>query len=141
MSEFKPEKIIVSKAKDKLTLVYKMRDRISLSAEYLRVYSPSAEVRGHHPSDHVLQYGKKNVRIINVKKVGLYAIQLVFDDGHDSGIYSWDYILSLKKKLRGLLEELPFTSRQRESISITRYSNLRAQMKEQSNIGGSSNMI
>ena len=97
MSEFKPEKIIVSKAKDKLTLVYKMRDQISLSAEYLRVYSPSAEVRGHHPSDHVLQYGKKNVRIINVKKVGLYAIQLVFDDGHDSGIYSWDYIFSLKK--------------------------------------------
>ena len=97
MSEFKPEKIIVSKAKDKLTLVYKMVDRISLSAEYLRVYSPSAEVRGHHPSDHVLQYGKKNVRIINVKKVGLYAIQLVFDDGHDSGIYSWDYIFSLKK--------------------------------------------
>ena len=97
MSEFKPEKIIVSKAKDKLTLVYKMRDRISLSAEYLRFYSPSAEVRGHHPSDHVLQYGKKNVRIINVKKVGLYAIQLVFDDGHDSGIYSWDYIFSLKK--------------------------------------------
>lgn len=97
MSEFKPEKIIVSKAKDKLTLVYKMGDRISLSAEYLRVYSPSAEVRGHHPSDHVLQYGKKNVRIINVKKVGLYAIQLVFDDGHDSGIFSWDYIFSLKK--------------------------------------------
>ena len=97
MSEFKPERIIVSKAKDKLTLVYKMGDRISLSAEYLRVYSPSAEVRGHHPSDHVLQYGKKNVRIINVKKVGLYAIQLVFDDGHDSGIYSWDYIFSLKK--------------------------------------------
>ena len=97
MSEFKPEKIIVSKAKDKLTLVYKMGDRISLSAEYLRVYSPSAEVRGHHPSDHVLQYGEKNVRIINVKKVGLYAIQLVFDDGHDSGIYSWDYIFSLKK--------------------------------------------
>ena len=97
MSEFKPEKIIVSKAKDKLSLVYKMGDRMSLSAEYLRVYSPSAEVRGHHPSDHVLQYGKKNVRIINVKKVGLYAIQLVFDDGHDSGIYSWDYIFSLKK--------------------------------------------
>ena len=97
MSEFKPEKIIVSKAKDKLTLVYKMGDRISLSAEYLRVYSPSAEVRGHHPSDHVLQYGKKNVRIINAKKVGLYAIQLIFDDGHDSGIYSWDYIFSLKK--------------------------------------------
>ena len=97
MSEFKPEKIIVSKAKDKLTLVYNMRDQISLSAEYLRVYSPSAEVRGHHPSDHVLQYGKKNVCIINVKKVGLYAIQLVFDDGHDSGIYSWDYIFSLKK--------------------------------------------
>ena len=97
MSEFKPEKIIVSKAKDTLTLVYKMGYRISLSAEYLRVYSPSAEVRGHHPSDHVLQYGKKNVRIINVKKVGVYAIQLVFDDGHDSGIYSWDYIFSLKK--------------------------------------------
>ena len=97
MSELKPEKIIVSKSKDVLKLIYKSKREITLTAEYLRVFSPSAEVRGHGSSDYILQVGKKNVVILDVKTVGLYAIQIVFDDGHDSGIYSWDYLVSLRE--------------------------------------------
>ena len=97
MSKLKPEKIIVSKSKDILKLIYKSEPEITLTAEYLRVFSPSAEVRGHRSSDHILQVGKKNVVILDVKIVGLYAIQILFDDGHDSGIYSWDYLVSLRE--------------------------------------------
>ncbi|MCR8921541.1 DUF971 domain-containing protein [Dasania sp. GY-MA-18] len=67
----------------------------SLSAEYLRVYSPSAEVRGHSPSQAVLQTGKINVAIDDIKTVGNYALQLYFSDGHDSGIYSFSYLHEL----------------------------------------------
>lgn len=97
MSKLKPEKIIVSKSKDILKLIYKSEPEITLTAEYLRVFSPSAEVRGHRSSDHILQVGKKNVVILDVQTVGLYAIQILFDDGHDSGIYSWDYLVSLRE--------------------------------------------
>ena len=97
MSKLKPEKIIVSKSKDVLKLIYKSEREITLTAEYLRVFSPSAEVSGHRSSDYILQVGKKNVVILDVKTVGLYAIQIVFDDGHDSGIYSWDYLVSLRE--------------------------------------------
>jgi DUF971 family protein len=67
----------------------------SLTAELLRVYSPSAEVRGHSDSERVLQTGKKHVSITGLEPVGNYAIRIVFDDGHDSGIYGWDYLLDL----------------------------------------------
>lgn len=63
-----------------------------LSYEFLRVFSPSAEVRGHGPGEEVLQTGKRNVDILRVEPVGLYAIKPVFSDGHDSGIYSWDLL-------------------------------------------------
>src|SRR3990167_4787638 len=63
--------------------------------EFLRVYSPSAEVRGHGPGQEVLQAGKKNVEITQIEPVGSYAVQLVFSDGHDSGLYSWDYFYNL----------------------------------------------
>lgn len=66
-----------------------------LSAELLRVYSPSAEVRGHGPGQEVLQVGKKNVAIVDIRQAGHYAVQLVFDDGHDSGIYTWNYLKDL----------------------------------------------
>lgn len=62
----------------------------SLPCEFLRVYSPSAEVRGHGPGQEVLQAGKKAVEITRIEPVGTYAVQLVFSDGHDTGIYSWD---------------------------------------------------
>jgi len=63
-----------------------------LPCEFLRVYSPSAEVRGHGPGQEVLQTGKKNVEITKVEPVGHYAVQLTFSDGHDTGIYSWDLL-------------------------------------------------
>ena len=69
--------------------------RFMLPCEFLRVYSPSAEVRGHGPGQEVLQIGKKNVEITSIEPVGTYAVQPVFSDGHDTGIYSWDYLYGL----------------------------------------------
>jgi DUF971 family protein len=63
-----------------------------LPCEFLRVHSPSAEVRGHGPGQEVLQTGKKNVEITKIEPVGSYAVQLAFSDGHDTGIYSWDLL-------------------------------------------------
>jgi len=69
--------------------------KFRLPYEFLRVYSPSAEVRGHGPGQEVLQVGKKDVKILSVEPVGNYAIKLVFDDGHDTGLYSWSYLREL----------------------------------------------
>jgi DUF971 family protein len=66
-----------------------------LPCEYLRVYSPSAEVRGHGPGQEVLQLGKENVNISAIEPVGSYAVALHFDDGHNTGIYSWEYLHDL----------------------------------------------
>jgi DUF971 family protein len=66
-----------------------------LPCEYLRVYSPSAEVKGHGPGQAVLQTGKENVNITEVEPVGNYAVKLHFDDGHNTGLYSWDYLYEL----------------------------------------------
>jgi DUF971 family protein len=75
--------------------VYADGNANTLSAEYLRVHSPSAEVRGHGKGQETLQTGKRQVNINTLEPVGNYAIKLNFDDGHDSGIYSWDYLLDL----------------------------------------------
>jgi len=69
-----------------------------LPYEYLRVYSPSAEVRGHGPGQEVLQVGKRDIAIKEVEPVGRYAIRPTFSDGHDTGIYSWDYLYDLGAK-------------------------------------------
>jgi DUF971 family protein len=66
-----------------------------LPCEYLRVFSPSAEVRGHGPGQEVLQYGKEEVNIKAIEPVGNYAVKLIFDDGHDSGLYAWEYLYEL----------------------------------------------
>jgi len=79
----------------KLELVYTDDESYQLTCEFLRVFSPSAEVRGHGPGQESLQSGKINVSIKNIVPVGNYAIQLVFSDGHDSGIYSWEYLYQL----------------------------------------------
>ena len=63
-----------------------------LSCEFLRVHSPSAEVRGHGAGQETLQLGKENVNISAIEPIGNYAVKLVFDDGHDTGLYSWDYL-------------------------------------------------
>jgi DUF971 family protein len=87
-----------------LELVYAGANKFELSCEFLRVYSPSAEVRGHGAGQEVLQTGKKNVKITAIKPVGNYAVQLVFDDGHDTGIYSWDYLRELCESRQSLWE-------------------------------------
>lgn len=66
-----------------------------LPCEYLRVYSPSAEVKGHGPGQEVLQTGKENVNIVAIEPVGNYAIRLIYSDSHNSGLYSWDYLYEL----------------------------------------------
>lgn len=78
-----------------LELEYADGGRYQLSCEYLRVYSPSAEVLGHGPGQEVLQIGKINVGIESIRPVGNYALQLVFDDGHDTGLYAWPYLYQL----------------------------------------------
>ena len=69
----------------------------ALSAEFLRVHSPSAEVRGHASGQEVLQTGKQDVSVSDIKPIGHYAVQLVFDDGHDSGIFTWRYLYELTR--------------------------------------------
>ena len=78
-----------------LELAYASGTRHELPAEFLRVYSPSAEVRGHGAGQEVLQTGKKHVQLTGVEAIGNYAIKLIFDDGHDSGIYTWEYLYDL----------------------------------------------
>ena len=90
-----PTHVVVSEQKDTLTLEYQDQMSFSLSAEYLRVFSPSAEVRGHGQGQAVLQFGKRHVKITSLVQSGNYAMQIIFDDGHDSGIYSWDYLFDL----------------------------------------------
>jgi len=70
----------------------------ALSAEFLRVESPSAEVQGHHPTDRKILSGKRGVTISAIEAVGNYAVKLVFDDGHDTGIYSWDILHKLVRE-------------------------------------------
>jgi DUF971 family protein len=76
-----------------------------LSYELLRVYSPSAEVRGHGPGQEVLQLGKKDVDIVRLDPVGAYAVQPTFSDGYDTGIYSWDYLYDLGEQQERLWAE------------------------------------
>jgi DUF971 family protein len=76
-----------------------------LPSEFLRVYSPSAEVRGHGPGQEVLQIGKKNVQIVAVEPVGHYAIQLRFSDGHDTGIYSWDLLYDYGERHQAMWQQ------------------------------------
>jgi len=90
-----PKEICLHQKSRVLELTYSNDSIYRLSCEYLRVYSPSAEVRGHSPDQAELQVEKKNVHIASIEPQGNYAIKLAFDDGHDSGIYSWDYLHEL----------------------------------------------
>ncbi len=94
----RPTEIHLHKKSRVLELAYEDGARHRLTAEYLRVYSPSAEVRGHGPGEEVLQIGKEDVEITDIVPVGNYAIQLVFDDNHDSGIYDWGLLRELGDK-------------------------------------------
>ena len=90
-----PQDIKIHTQSKTVELIYSDKESHTLSCEYLRVYSPSAEVQGHGPGEEVLQLAKEEVNITAIEPVGNYAIKLEFDDGHNTGIYSWDtlYIL------------------------------------------------
>lgn len=90
-----PTRVHYHKQARELELGYADGRNYRLSAEYLRVFSPSAEVRGHGPDSAVLQVGKKDVGLKNITQAGRYALKLHFDDGHDTGLYSWDYLFDL----------------------------------------------
>ena len=91
----RPSDITLHQQSNMLDITFDDGTRFSMPVEYLRVYSPSAEVRGHGAGQEVLQTGKRNVDIRSVEPVGSYAIQPAFSDGHGTGIYSWDYLYEL----------------------------------------------
>jgi DUF971 family protein len=96
-----PTNISLNKSKNVLTVTFDNVD-YPLSSEYLRVYSPSAEVVGHGPGQEVLQLDKENVTIKSIKPTGNYAVILTFSDGHDTGIYSWSHLYNLADNNKAL---------------------------------------
>ena len=92
-----PSEIKLHQKSRRLELTYDGGETFLLDFEYLRVYTPSAEARGHGPGQETLQTGKRNVDIERIEPVGTYALRLVFSDGHDSGLYSWDLLYNLGK--------------------------------------------
>ena len=94
-----PTEIRLRKNSRLLVVIFDDGSEFSLPFEYLRVYSPSAEVKGHGPGQETLQTGKENVSIVSIDPVGHYAVRLVFDDGHDSGLYSWTYLHDLGRHM------------------------------------------
>lgn len=100
-----PSEIKLHQKSRRLELIYENGEAYSLDFEYLRVYTPSAEARGHGPGQETLQTGKRNVGIERIEPVGTYALRLVFSDGHDSGLYSWDMLYNLGKHHEELWQE------------------------------------
>jgi len=93
-----PTEIRLSRADNVLHVSFDTGESFALPAEYLRVESPSAEVQGHGPGQRVIVPGRRHVGIMRVEPVGRYAVRLVFDDLHDTGIYAWDYLLRLGRE-------------------------------------------
>ncbi|MEC8103157.1 MAG: DUF971 domain-containing protein [Pseudomonadota bacterium] len=116
-----PEAIKVKKSSRCVVLTYDAVE-CELSFELLRVMSPSAEVRGHGAGNEVLQYGKRDVGLLNLEPVGNYALKLTFDDGHDTGIYNWSYLhhlcLNQTTLWQEYLQRLEQSGKSRESSAI-----------------------
>ena len=117
----RPKDINLHRKSRTLELIYEDDQRHQLSCEYLRVFSPSAEVRGHGPGQEVLQLDKEQVNITDIQPVGHYAIKLVFDDGHDSGIYDWKLLYELgtnhEKNWQDYLHRLEQVGHQRKNTA------------------------
>lgn len=105
-----PTEIALSQRGRLLTIRFDSGEALALSAELLRVESPSAEVKGHGPGQETLQWGKRDVAITHIEPVGNYAVRLHFSDGHSTGIYTWNYLASLgreaEKHLAAYVEKL-----------------------------------
>jgi len=93
-----PSELRVSKERDALTVTFPGSEPVRLSAEMLRVLSPSAEVQGHSPDQRVLVVGKEKVTISNLEPIGNYAVRIVFSDGHSTGLFTWSYLEELAQK-------------------------------------------
>ncbi|WFM70829.1 DUF971 domain-containing protein [Halomonas sp. CKK8] len=93
-----PTRVHYHRKDRELELTYEGGESYRLPVEYLRVFSPSAEVRGHGPDTATLQVGKKHVGLKDITQTGRYALKLHFDDGHDSGLFSWDYLYDLIRR-------------------------------------------
>jgi len=104
MSE-QPTEIKLHQQSRMLEIAYGDGANYQLPYEYLRVYSPSADVSGHGPGQEVLQVGKKDVGISEIIPVGSYAVQINFDDGHDTGLYTWEYLYKLGKNRAALWQD------------------------------------
>ncbi|MCL7939598.1 DUF971 domain-containing protein [Halomonas sp. ATCH28] len=117
-----PTKVHYHRKDRELELTYASGESYRLPVEYLRVFSPSAEVRGHGPDTATLQVGKKHVGLQNITQAGRYALKLHFDDGHDSGLFSWDYLYDLIEKREvnwaDYLRRLEEAGASREPLSI-----------------------
>ena len=115
-----PSELRLSKDKRTLSVTFDDGAAFELPAEYLRVTSPSAEVQGHGPSERKTVPGKRNVEIIGVEPVGNYAVKLIFDDMHDTGIFGWDYLYQLgsqyDEKWRNYLADLDAKGLSRDSL-------------------------
>jgi DUF971 family protein len=113
-----PTEIRLRRDRSALLVTFDHGEPVEFSAEYLRVKSPSAEVQGHSPDERKTVPGKKNVMILEVQPVGNYAVRVVFDDLHSTGIYSWDYFLDLARNRetywRDYLDELAAKGLSRE---------------------------
>ncbi len=103
--EIVPTEMKMNRDERCLSITFNNGNNAVLSYEFLRVYSPSAEVRGHSPSQAVLQTGKADVMLSDIQTVGHYAVQLSFDDGHDSGLYTWDYLHELALRRDALWDD------------------------------------
>ena len=113
-----PTELRLAKDRKTLNVTFDNGERFALAAEYLRVTSPSAEVQGHSPDERKTVASKRNVGILEVHPVGNYAVRLVFDDLHSTGIYSWDYLAELgrdhAKRWQDYLDELAAKGLSRE---------------------------
>jgi DUF971 family protein len=113
-----PTEIKLRRDRAALVVSFDTGERYELPAEYLRVKSPSAEVQGHSPDERKTVAGKKNVMVLEIQPVGNYAVRLVFDDLHSTGIFSWDYFLELGRNhdayWQGYLDELAVKGLSRE---------------------------
>jgi|TARA_B110000967_G_C18806433_1_gene521288 DUF971 family protein len=100
-----PSEIKLHQKSRLLEIIFDDNTECMLSTEFLRVHSPSAEVQGHSPEQAVLQVGKENVNIDKIEPVGNYAIKIFFSDGHDTGLYSWQYLHMLAKNYQKMWTE------------------------------------
>lgn len=105
MTDAWPSELRLHKDRKTLTVAFESGERFDLPAEYLRVKSPSAEVQGHSEDERQTVPGKKNVMILEVEPIGNYAVRLVFDDLHSTGIYSWDVLADLGRNHAGYWQD------------------------------------